>query len=300
MAPFVPDPGLVFGRCLGHGEPGAAEHPERELDQAVERPVLHVPALDQIPDELLDQPVGVFLFAFPPAVPAERGRAFQPDQASIHRVAAVGEVGIQRQHRRVPRVRRGRGGDYLRGRALFLQVKHGLEQSLLAGEVVVDGTAGHLAGGRDVLQRGPGVPTLGEQHGGLVEQRGPGGLRVQLAAALDLGHALSIVTNTVYVTSAEYVNYRTAFFSRRRTGQLRSTRLDRNHAAAAFQPIRTRLYRRPVPAVRDHAGAGAGVRAPVRVLAAYALRGRVLAAAGHRPVRGGRQRGRRQPAAADA
>src|SRR5215467_12266935 len=218
IAPFVPHPGLVPGRGLGHSEPGAAEHPERVLDQAVERPVLQVPAVDQVPDELLDQPVGVLLLAFPPAMPAERGRPLQPAQASIHRVTAVREVSVQRQHRRVPRVRSDRGGDYLRGRALLLQVKHGLEQGLLAGEVMVDGTAGHLAGGRDVLQRGPGVPALGEQHGGLVEQRGPGGLRVQLTTALDLGHALSIVTNTVYVTSAEYVNYRTAFFSRRRTG----------------------------------------------------------------------------------
>src|SRR5580704_15488317 len=57
-APFVAHPGLVLRRCLGHGQAGAAEHPERELDQAVEGPVFQVAAVDQVADEVLDEPVG--------------------------------------------------------------------------------------------------------------------------------------------------------------------------------------------------------------------------------------------------
>src|ERR1700751_4290276 len=69
VAPFVAHLGLVRRRCLGHGEAGAAEHPERELDQAVERLVAEVAGLDQVLDEPLHQPVGVVLLALPPAVP---------------------------------------------------------------------------------------------------------------------------------------------------------------------------------------------------------------------------------------
>src|SRR5262249_21554698 len=150
-------------------------------------------------------------------------------------------------------------------------------QRLLAGEVVVDGTAGHLARRRDVLQRGPAVPALGEQGGRLVQQCGPGGLRVHLPAALDLGHALSIVTYAVYVTIVEYVVRaagaappdpypRAALLT-----QAKEPYRDRDPASAALRSVRTRLHRRPVPAVRGDAGAGAGVRPPVRVLAAHRL-----------------------------
>ena len=206
VAPLVPHPGLVPGRRLGDGEPGAAEHPEGEPDQAVERGVAQVAAVDQVAQEALDQPVGVVLLAFAPAVPAERGRALQPDKPPVDRVAAMGEVGVQRQHRRLPGVRGARGRDDLRGDPGLLEIEHGLEEGPLAGEVVVHGATGDPAGRRDVFKGRARVPALGEQRGRLVQQRGPGGLRVKLAAALDLRHALSIVTNTEYVTSAEYVN----------------------------------------------------------------------------------------------
>src|SRR5437660_2805223 len=205
MAPLVAHPQLVIRRRLGNREAGAAEHPEGELDQRVEGPVVQVPAVDQVADEPLDQPVGVVALALTPAAPAQGGGALQPDQAAIGRVAALPQVGVERLDRRVPRVGcRRRGGDRL-PRAGFLQLQHGLEQGLLAGEVVVDGAPGHLARGCHVLQRGPAVAARGEQRGRLVEQRRPGGLRVHLAAALDLCHALSIVTYTEYVTVAVYV-----------------------------------------------------------------------------------------------
>src|SRR5262249_45733242 len=94
----------------------------------------------------------------------------------------------------------GRGGDP-RDRPRFLAGQHRLEQRLLAREVVIHGTAGHLDGGRDVLQRRAGVPVRGELGRRLVQQRGPRSLGVHLAAALDLRHTLSIVTYTEYVTS---------------------------------------------------------------------------------------------------
>ena len=70
-----------------------------------------------------------------------------------------------------------------------MSVEDGLEQGLLTVEVVVHRAPGHLAGGRHVLQGCPGVPARGEQAGGLVEQRRPGGLRVQFPPAPDLLHA---------------------------------------------------------------------------------------------------------------
>ena len=60
VAPFVTHPGLVQRRCLGDGEPGAAEHLEGELDQAVEGLAIEAAALDQVPDEPLDQRVCMF------------------------------------------------------------------------------------------------------------------------------------------------------------------------------------------------------------------------------------------------
>src|SRR6202041_2591458 len=78
--------------------------------------------------------------------------------------------------------------------------EHRLEQRLLAGEVVVHGAAGHPAGRRHVLERRPGVATLGEQRGRAVQQRGPGGRRVHLTAARAVLHTLSVVTYTAYVT----------------------------------------------------------------------------------------------------
>src|SRR5262249_14499378 len=204
-APLVPHPGLVRRRCLGDGEAGAAEHPEGELDQAVESLAIQAAAFDQVPDEALDQPVAVLPLTVAPAVPAQRGGALQPDQPPVRRIAAVVEVGAEREHGRLPRVRRLRGSEDLRGHPGLLQFEHGLEQRLLAGEVVIDGTARHLARRRHVLQRGPAVPALSEQYGRLVQQPGPGGSRVNFTAALDLGNALSIVTYAEYVTIKEYV-----------------------------------------------------------------------------------------------
>src|SRR6516164_7049349 len=45
VTPFVAHPGLVRWRCLGDGEPGAAEHPEGELHQAVEGAAIQAAAL---------------------------------------------------------------------------------------------------------------------------------------------------------------------------------------------------------------------------------------------------------------
>src|SRR6266702_4993535 len=210
MAPLVAHPCLVLRRRLGHREAGAAEHPEGELDQRVEGPVGQVPGPGQVADEPLDQPVGVVALALAPALPAERGGALQPDQAPVGRVAALPQVGAERLDRRVPRIRCRRGGRDRLHRAGFLKLQHGLEQRLLAGEVVVDGAPGHLARGCHVLQRGPGVAARGEQRGRLVEQCRPGGLRVHLTAALDLCHTLSIVTYTEYVTVAAYVRIATS------------------------------------------------------------------------------------------
>src|SRR5215813_4377824 len=205
VTPLVAHPGLVRRRRLGDGQPGAAEHPEGELNQAVKGAAVQAPAFHQIPDEPLDQAVGVLPLAITPAVPAQRGGALQPDQSPVRRVAAVVEVGAEREHGRLPRVGRLRGGEDLRGHPGLLQFEHRLEQRLLAGEVVINGTARHLARRRHVLQRGPAVPALGEQRGRLFQQRGPGGLRVHLTAALDLGHTPSIVTYAEYVTIKEYV-----------------------------------------------------------------------------------------------
>src|SRR5204862_4397519 len=91
VAPLLAQPGPVGFGCLGEREPGAAEHPEREPDQAAARPVGQVAGVDQGGDEALDQAVGVLLLALPPAVPAERGRPFQPDQASVDRIPALDE-----------------------------------------------------------------------------------------------------------------------------------------------------------------------------------------------------------------
>src|SRR6202035_4353526 len=132
------------------------------------------------------------------------GRALQPDQPPVDRVAALAEEGIEREHRGIPRVRRGRRGGDLRHRAFLLPVQHGLEQRLLAGEVVVHGAAGPPARRRHVFQRRRRVAPGGEQRRRLVEQRRPGRVRVQLPAALDRLHALSIVTYTAYVTLNEY------------------------------------------------------------------------------------------------
>ena len=113
-------------------------------------------------------------------------------------LARTEEERVQRQHGRFPRVRRSaRSRGDLRGHPRFLQAEHGLEERLLAGEVVINGTARHPARRRHVLQRGPAVPALGEQCGRLFQQRGPGGRRVHLAAALDLGHTLRIHTQSM-------------------------------------------------------------------------------------------------------
>src|SRR5262249_4969694 len=193
--------GLARRARRGERVPGPAEHPEREPGQAASCPVLQVAVVDERGDELLDEPVGVLLLAFPPPVPAERGRALQPDQPPVDRVAALLEVRVERLGRRLPGVGRGgRGGDP-RQRPRFLAGQHRLEQRLLAREVVIHGSAGHLAGGRDVLQRRAAVPARGELDRRLVQQRGPRSLGVQLATALDLRHTPSIVTYTQYVTS---------------------------------------------------------------------------------------------------
>src|SRR5690242_19602486 len=146
-------------------------------------------------------------------MPAERGRPLQPDQAPVDRVAALVEERVEGLARRLQRVGGGgRGGDR-RDRPGLLRVQHGLEQGLLAVEVVVHRAAGDLAGGRDVLQRSSGVPARAEQPGGLPEQRRPGGLGVQLPPTPDLLHALSVVTYTEYVRSAVYVSSGAAVMS---------------------------------------------------------------------------------------
>jgi 2-polyprenyl-6-methoxyphenol hydroxylase-like FAD-dependent oxidoreductase len=188
VAPLLAQPGLVGFRRLREREPRSAEHPEGEPDQAAHRPVRQVARVDQGGDEALDEPVRVLLLALPPAVPAERGRPFQPHQAAVGRFAALVEERVESLERRLQRVRGGGGGGDRRDRPGLLRIQYGLEQGLFPLEVVVHRTAGHLAGRRHVFEGRSGVPVRGEQAGRLVEQRRPGGLGVQLPSALDLWH----------------------------------------------------------------------------------------------------------------
>src|SRR5262249_7320618 len=57
VVPFLAQPRLVGFGCLGEREPGAAEHPEGEPDQAAQRPVRQVTGVDQGGDVALDEAV---------------------------------------------------------------------------------------------------------------------------------------------------------------------------------------------------------------------------------------------------
>jgi hypothetical protein len=77
----------------------------------------------------------------------------------------------------------------------------GVEERLLAAEVVIERALGHLGAGHDRVQRGARVAVLGEQLGGDLEERLLGGGGVLLAPAdagdigqrrhRDLGHELA-------------------------------------------------------------------------------------------------------------
>ena len=56
-------------------------------------------------------------------------------------------------------------------RAPGLSVEDRLEQCLLASEVVVHGSPGHVGGGRDIFQRGAWIAAGGEQPGRRLQQR---------------------------------------------------------------------------------------------------------------------------------
>ena len=144
----------------------------------------HDPATQHRAHDVDDVGVGRALLLLAEALVAEHRRAVLHDDPAVARLLDDLEEDAQARARLVPRVPGAlqRLLDGARGVVLD-PLEDGLEERLLAREVVVERALGDLGAGDDRVERGVGVAVLGEELLGDVDQRALGRGRVGRAPA---------------------------------------------------------------------------------------------------------------------